>query len=84
MSLPPPDQDDSLLALGRAIRELRGEKGLTQEELARRADLDPPHLAAVESGRRNPTWGTVRRISYALDLPLPELIRRAEEVEGAG
>lgn len=80
MSLPP-DQDDSLAALGRAIRQLRRERGMTQEELARRAHLAPSNLAAIESGRRNPTWGTVRRISYGLALPLPELIRKIEGMD---
>lgn len=81
--MPPssPDQDESLTALGQAVRQLRQEKGLAQEELARRADLHQALIARIEAGRRNPDWGTVRRISYALDLPLPDLIRKVEALE---
>ncbi|HWT89982.1 MAG TPA: helix-turn-helix transcriptional regulator [Solirubrobacterales bacterium] len=70
-----------MIALGRAIRELRREKRLTQEQLALGADLDESYISFIESGRRNLTWGTVRRISKALGVPLPELARRAEEQE---
>ncbi|HEX5527695.1 MAG TPA: helix-turn-helix transcriptional regulator [Solirubrobacterales bacterium] len=81
MSPPPPDQDESLAALGRVVSQVRKEAGLTQEELARRAGLEEADVGRIESGQRNPTWGTVRKISYALDLPLPELIRRVEALE---
>lgn len=75
------DLDKVLLALGRAINEARKEKGLTQEELALRVDLHETYISLIERGQRNPTWGTVRRISIALGVPLPELARRAEELE---
>jgi transcriptional regulator with XRE-family HTH domain len=73
--------DKVLVALGQAINEVRKEKELTQEELARRVDLHTTYIGLIERGRRNPTWGTVRRISIALGVPLPELARRAEELE---
>ncbi len=78
---PSPDQDESLRALGRVVGRVRKEKGLTQDELARRAGLHEAEIGRIESGRRNPTWGAIRAISYGLDLPLPELIRRVEELE---
>ncbi|MGN6215945.1 MAG: helix-turn-helix domain-containing protein [Solirubrobacterales bacterium] len=84
--MPPtsPDRDESLAALGLVIAAIRKEKGLTQEELAERAKVDVDDIDATESGHRNPTWGTVRKISYGLGLALPELIRRVEEVERQG
>lgn len=54
---------------------------MTLEELALRADLHVSYISFIERGQRNPTWGTVRRISIALGVPLPELARRAEEFE---
>jgi len=80
----PPHSDDlerALIALGRAIHEARRAKNLTQEELALRTNLHETYIGVIERGRRNPTWGVVRRISIALGLPLPELARRAEEFE---
>jgi transcriptional regulator with XRE-family HTH domain len=76
---------DPLAALGEAIRTLRTEAGLSQEELARRAELEASALAALEAGREEPTWGDLRRLAYALEKPLEGLLRVAEELEqGAG
>lgn len=77
----PLDLSKVLLALGQAINETRKEKGLTQEELALRVDLHTTYIGLIERGQRNPTWGVIRRISHALGVPLPELARRAEELE---
>ena len=67
--------------LGRAIRQLRTERGLSQEELGLRAEIHPTWISHLESGRNNPAWGSVRRIAAALDVRLSELARLAEERE---
>jgi transcriptional regulator with XRE-family HTH domain len=71
-------------ALGHAIRELRIERGLSQEELAHGADTHPTWISHLESGRNNPSWGTVTRISEALGVSLSELVARVERNEAAG
>jgi XRE family aerobic/anaerobic benzoate catabolism transcriptional regulator len=45
--------DRLLTGLGRRVRELRGEQGLTLQELAARSDLSPRFLVQVESGEGN-------------------------------
>jgi transcriptional regulator with XRE-family HTH domain len=70
-----------LAALGRAVKEIRKEKEVTQEELSRRTELHESYISIIESGQRNPKWSAVRRISYGLEVPLAELARRAEEFE---
>lgn len=67
--------------LGAALKELRLERGLSQEELAHRASLHPTWISHLESGRENPAWGTVRRLAEALDIPLATLAERAESLE---
>lgn len=67
--------------LGAALKEMRLERGLSQEELAHRASLHPTWISHLESGRENPAWGTVRRLAAALDLPLDTLAARAERLE---
>jgi XRE family transcriptional regulator, regulator of sulfur utilization len=81
---PTPLEEKALVALGRAIKEFRKEKGLTQDELARRADIHESYISVLESGRRNPTWPTVRRISHGLGISLLELVQRADELERKG
>lgn len=68
-------------ALGKAIRQLRKERGLSQEELGYRAEIHPTWISHIESGRNNPAWGSVRRIAAALGLEVSELAARAEELE---
>jgi transcriptional regulator with XRE-family HTH domain len=65
-------------ALGQAVAERRQELGLTQEELALRADLHQRWISNVENGRRNPSYASLRRLAAGLQLRPSELIARAE------
>lgn len=67
--------------LGRAIKRLRTERGFSQEEVGLRAEIHPTWISHIESGRNNPAWGSVRRISAALGVKLSELAALAEELE---
>jgi XRE family transcriptional regulator, regulator of sulfur utilization len=71
-------------ALGRAIRQLRDERGLKQWQLADAADVNRTEMSHLERGRSNPAWGTMRRIAAALGLPVSEIAARAEELEREG
>lgn len=68
-------------ALGRAIRRLRKDRQLSQEELGFESGIHPTWISHIESGRANPAWGTVRRIVRVLDVPLSELVLLAEEID---
>lgn len=52
--------------LGRELRAARSSLGLTQAEVARRLDVSPSYLAAVEAGRRNLTLGQLANIANAM------------------
>jgi transcriptional regulator with XRE-family HTH domain len=68
-------------ALGEALRQLRAEAGISQEELAHRAGLTVGTVSVIERGRSNPTWATVRAIASALDVSTSELAAVAERLE---
>lgn len=68
-------------ALGKAIRQLREKRGMTQEALAQEAGVTVGHMSMIERGHSNPTWATVKAISGALDCRLGELAQRAELLE---
>jgi transcriptional regulator with XRE-family HTH domain len=68
-------------ALAAAIRRSREEQGVTQEDLAYRANLTTSAYARIELGRANPAWSTVRRIAAALELTLEDLGRLVEHHE---
>jgi transcriptional regulator with XRE-family HTH domain len=62
--------------IGKRIRDLREERGLTQREVARRAGLTPSGVGFIEHGQtRNPSAETVMAVARALGVPVEELLR---------
>lgn len=57
------------------IRRFRQKKGLSQEKLARLADISNNTLVKIEMGMaKEPTITTVRKIASALDVSIDELV----------
>ena len=56
--------------VGPAIRTLRDEVGISQEELAGRSGLDRTYISGIERGRRNPSVRSLQRVSDALGTTL--------------
>jgi transcriptional regulator with XRE-family HTH domain len=69
-------------ALGGAVKARRSELGLTQEQLANDTDLHQRWISNVETGKRNPSYASLRRLASGLALSASELIARAESIEG--
>lgn len=63
---------------GRIIRELREQRGLTQEVLSGLAVVSRSHLAEIETGHTNANVETLWRISEALGMKMSDLIRMVE------
>lgn len=61
-------------ALGKRIKELRQEKGFSQEELAYEADIPLSQVGRIERGETNPTISTLDVISKALGVDLVTLL----------
>jgi XRE family transcriptional regulator, regulator of sulfur utilization len=68
-------------ALGIAVAARRNELGLTQEQLSLRAELHQRWISNVETGKRNPSYASIRRLAAGLDITASELISRAEQRE---
>ena len=69
------------IALGLAVKARRQELGLTQEQLDNETDLHQRWLSNVETGKRNPSYASLRRLAAGLQLSASELIARAERIE---
>jgi transcriptional regulator with XRE-family HTH domain len=61
--------------VGKNVRQLRKDKGWTQEQLAFEARLDLTYIGGIERGRRNPSILVLARIADALGADISELIR---------
>lgn len=56
--------------VGQRIRAAREEVGITQLQLADRMQVSQPVIAALESGRGNPTIGQLAAVADALQVGL--------------
>lgn len=64
---------------GERIRELRIEKGLSQEQLALRADITTTYLGLVERNAKNPTIKVIEQLCDSLNVSLAEFFSTATE-----
>ena len=65
--------------LGKVIRALRREKGLSQEVLSGLAGIARTHLSMIENGTMKASIETVSKIAQALELRPSELLALVEE-----
>lgn len=63
------------------LKELRHQKGLTQDELCFRADVSIDAISRIESGSRVPSIVTLEKITRALDISLASLFDESEPVK---
>jgi transcriptional regulator with XRE-family HTH domain len=66
------------VVLGRAIQKLRTEAGLSEEELAERAETSVAELRQIEAGEIEADWGTLRHIASGLGTSLGDVFRLAD------
>lgn len=70
---------DAIFLLGRRIRALRTQKGLTQQRLGDAADVNYKFLGEIERGSQNPSFVILEKIATALGVDLYELFRFEHE-----
>lgn len=65
-------QDELLVQIGNTIKNERLRKGLSQAELAERAELHKNFIGMIERGQRSTTISSLRKICLALGISLTE------------
>ncbi|MDO6745563.1 helix-turn-helix transcriptional regulator [Tenacibaculum soleae] len=66
---------------GLVLKELRLEKGLSQESLANQSDIDRTYISDIEKGERNISLKIIERLSETLQISLSKLFKKIEEYE---
>jgi len=62
--------------IAKTVKRLREKAGLSQEKLARLADVSNNTLINIEAGKQdNPTIETLKKIAKALNVPIEDLIK---------
>ncbi len=69
------EKSEMLKIIGKNIKRIRLEKGLTQVDLVGKIDaqIDTTNISRIEKGRTNATINTLFRISQALEVPLSKI-----------
>ncbi len=61
-------------SLGLRIKEIRKNQGLTQEQLAERADLSTTHISNIENAKKVPSLQSIVSIANALSITVDALL----------
>jgi XRE family transcriptional regulator, aerobic/anaerobic benzoate catabolism transcriptional regulator len=71
------EHDDFVAAVGALVRRARAKRGMTRRQLAQGSGASERYLAQIESGQGNPSVIILKSIAEALDVPIIDLLPRA-------
>jgi transcriptional regulator with XRE-family HTH domain len=63
-----------LINFGLRVKEIRKNRGLSQEELAHKSNLHRTYIGMIERAEKNITLINIEKLSKALDTPLSKLL----------
>ncbi|MBM3160838.1 MAG: helix-turn-helix transcriptional regulator [Bacteroidetes bacterium] len=66
-------KDSILESFGHAVRDLRSQKNMTQEELAYKAGLHRTYIGMIERAEKNITLLNIQKIASALSVEITNL-----------
>ena len=66
---------EKTMDVGRRLRELRTERGLSMRALARLSGLSTNALSMIERGKTSPSVSTLYKLSEALEVPITAFFR---------
>lgn len=61
------------MELGRLVQQRRHELNLSRKDLADRSDVSYPYVSQIETGERDPSLKTLRRLADVLETPVEQL-----------
>ena len=67
------NEQQLFIRIGSNIREMREERGMTQQDLAARCNMEKSNISRIEAGRTNLTARSALKISQALGVKLGAL-----------
>ena len=67
--------EDIKIRYGRRLREVRLEKGWSQETLANLAEIDRTYIPGLESGKRNVSLVVIEKLSSVFKMEISDLLK---------
>ena len=80
-NLVPLKKNKHLIDLGCSIREIRKEKGFSQEQLALQANVDRSYIGGIERGERNVSFLTLIKIAECLGCDIAKFTKQIPNVK---
>ncbi len=74
---------DTKQMIGARTKEIRTKKGITQERISERMEINPKYLSSIERGKENPTLNTLVKLSEFLEVDLGEIFSFIEAEDPA-
>lgn len=65
--------------LGRAVKQIRIARGLTQEQVSAASGLHPTYISDIERGARNPSWDVMARLAGGIGVTVAEIGQQFDE-----
>ena len=75
-------QEEIRVAYGKAVRAIRQDKKISQEELGDLCGLHRTYISDIELGKRNVSLENIDKIAHALQVKKSELFIEVEQYEG--
>ena len=67
--------ENILIIFGNRVKEIRKEKGLSQEQLSFKANLHRTYIGMIERAEKNITLINIQKIANALEVEIIELLK---------
>lgn len=64
--------------IGSRIKDIRTKRGLTQEQLAEKIEINPKYLSSIERGLENPTLNILINAAETLDVGFDDVVSQIE------
>ncbi|MDO8686944.1 MAG: helix-turn-helix transcriptional regulator [Candidatus Berkelbacteria bacterium] len=61
--------------LGRNLKRIRTEKGISQGDIVRSLGMDRAFVSNIENGKTNPTLATITKLAKAIGVSVGELMK---------
>jgi transcriptional regulator with XRE-family HTH domain len=73
--------DETQRNLGLAVKALRTNLGITQEELSSRTGVHPTYISDIERGARNPSWAALVKLVRGMNSTMTDLGSAFDQIE---
>lgn len=62
------------IKLGKSIKKIRNQAGMTQEQLAEKAKISTTYIGYIETGKKKPSLKVINKIADVLKVKVRDLI----------